>query len=125
MWVFLSGPLGAGKTTLMRYILQAMGVSGRVKSPTYTLVEPYTLREGIVYHFDLYRLESPEQLETIGIRDYLDQKALCCIEWPEKGQGYLPDCDLMITLSFKHDPEHRQLTVKGETEQGQALVKAL
>ena len=99
--VFLNGELGAGKTTLVRGVLREAGFSDAVKSPTFTLVEEYTIAGRKVFHFDLYRLTSPEELETIGIRDYLAQPSLCFIEWPELGRGFLPNADCIINLTIK------------------------
>lgn len=107
--VLLKGDLGAGKTTLVRGLLRSLGFDGTVKSPTYTLVEPYQINGRSIYHFDLYRLGDPEELEYMGGRDYWDSDALCLIEWPEKALAYLPEADLQLTIL--HKGEQRRVIV--------------
>ena len=97
--VFLKGDLGAGKTTLVRGFMRAAGHKGAVKSPTYNIVEEYKLNKRQFFHFDLYRLVDPEELEWIGIADYFQEKSVCFIEWPEKGEGYLATPDLILSLT--------------------------
>ena len=107
--IYLQGPLGAGKTTFVRGFLQGLGFSGKVKSPSYTLVEPYSINNLTVYHFDLYRIKAPEELETLGMRDYIDNHSLLLIEWPEHGKKYLPAAD--IICEFQIEANRRILTV--------------
>lgn len=110
--VFLNGDLGAGKTTLVRAALRAMGHQGAVKSPTYNIVEPYLIGTKPVYHFDLYRIFDPEELEALGMRDYLAQKALIFIEWPSRGAGVLPAADLTIQIDLVDtQPEARRILI--------------
>lgn len=121
--IYLEGDLGTGKTTLTRGILHGLGHRGAVRSPTYTLIEPYRLPEGPVYHLDLYRLADPDELEYLGLRDLLDERARWLIEWPERGGGLLPPPDLSIRIA--HLAEGRRLTLRGETPPGCAILAGL
>ncbi len=100
--VYLSGELGAGKTTLVRGILSRFGFDGIVTSPTYTLVETYSSQQMHIYHFDLYRVESPEELEMIGIRDMIACDSICLIEWPDRGSGFLPQPDYEFDIRYSN-----------------------
>jgi tRNA threonylcarbamoyladenosine biosynthesis protein TsaE len=110
--IFLNGDLGAGKTTLVRGLLRSLGYQGTVKSPTYTLVEPYEINGQSIYHFDLYRLGDPEELEYIGGRDYWNSDALCLVEWPEKAQGYLPKADIILNLEYLDEGRNLEIIEK-------------
>lgn len=125
--IFLEGTLGAGKTTLCRGVLRAFGYQGAVKSPTYTLVEAYQFEDQPIYHFDLFRLGDPEELEYLGIRDYFSSANLCLIEWPERGRGFLPAADLevkvkVITVAGK---TQRQADISAQTAVGKEILNRL
>jgi len=122
-FVFLQGDLGAGKTTLVRGLIQARGHIGNVKSPTYTLVEPYDLPSGRIAHFDLYRIADPQELDFIGLRDYLRDYPLCLFEWPEKAAGMLPTPDLRIEIDYA--PPGRNLQLHADTHKGEEVLEKL
>lgn len=121
--VYLHGNLGAGKTTLVRGLLHAAGHVGKVKSPTYTLVEPYSLENYNIYHFDLYRFTDDEEWEAAGFRDYFNQQSVCIIEWPEKAENVLPTPDINITFTIKS--AGRSVSVTAHSERGQQCLRAI
>ena len=98
--VYLRGDLGAGKTTLVRGALKALGHQGLVKSPTFTLVESYSLPPYEIYHFDLYRISDPEELDYIGIREFCNKQTICFIEWPDLGKPMVPKPTLEISIEY-------------------------
>lgn len=119
--LFLHGALGAGKTTLVRGFLRGLGYGGIVKSPTYTLIESYEINGNEIYHFDLYRLNAPEELETIGVRDYFIQDGICLVEWPEKAGTRLGVPDLLIRI--KDQEGCRQVSLEAQGPLGRAIIK--
>ena len=121
--VYLRGDLGAGKTTLARGFIHALGYTGKVRSPTYTLVEPYPCERCPVFHLDLYRLADAEELEWLGLRDMLAEPALLLVEWPERGSGILPPADLTIELQYSGSTREAHLTAA--TDAGKYLLSGL
>jgi tRNA threonylcarbamoyladenosine biosynthesis protein TsaE len=124
--VYLQGALGVGKTTWVRGFLRGLGYQGTVKSPTFTLVEPYEARGTRVYHLDLYRLSGPDELEDLGVRDYFDDEAICLVEWPERGRDRLPAADVAITMAYAEPGTvpagMRRVRLEGRTVRGQGCV---
>ena len=121
--IYLQGELGAGKTTLARGLLRALGHTGKVRSPTYTLIEPYLLESGAVYHLDLYRLGDAHELEDLGLRDLLAEQALLLVEWPERGAGVLPEADLRI--SIEHREKGREVRLDPVSLTGQHYISSI
>jgi tRNA threonylcarbamoyladenosine biosynthesis protein TsaE len=121
--IFLSGELGAGKTTLVRGLLQALGHAGPVKSPSYALVEVYKLSRLYLYHFDFYRFNNPAELGEAGFREYFTPEAVCLVEWPEKAAGALPAADMTVTL--RAAGSGRMADIHADTETGRACLKHL
>lgn len=120
--VYLEGQLGAGKTALARSILKAMGYAGKVKSPTYALVELYTISRLNLYHFDLYRFEDPAEWVDSGFREYFNPESICIVEWPEKGGAHLPGPDIRISLDIEGDGRHVEIIATSEAG-GQCLMQ--
>lgn len=118
--VALAGDLGTGKTSVVRAMLRALGVTGAVRSPTFTLVEPYVVSSLNFYHFDFYRLADPEEFSFAGFRDMFGKSSVCLVEWPDKAAGHLPAADLRITLQVAGAGRHASLTAA--TERGAACL---
>jgi tRNA threonylcarbamoyladenosine biosynthesis protein TsaE len=121
--VALSGDLGSGKTTLSRGILRGLGYQGKVKSPTYTLVELYNLSKLDLYHFDFYRFNDPQEWLDAGFRDYFDPGTVCLVEWPERAGDLLPVPDLRVSLSV--EGEGRRVRIAAQTELGKRCLERL
>ena len=133
--ISLGGDLGAGKTTFSRHLIQALGYEGRVKSPTYTLCEPYPLQikggNPIVtasitaHHFDLYRMRDPLEWQEAGFAEHFDEPGFCLVEWPEKAEGTLPAFDIDIRLETGEQESERQIELKANSERGIAVIEKL
>lgn len=125
MRIHLRGELGSGKTTLVRALLRALGWSGRVKSPTYTLVELYEFSSLYFYHFDLYRFRDPREWDEAGFREFFNDHSVCVVEWPEKAAGLLPPPDLEIALRHAAGGESRQADISILSDTGTRCASAL
>ena len=121
--VYLSGELGAGKTTLARGILRGLGYDGRVKSPSFALVEPYKLSRLYLYHFDFYRFTSPRELGEAGFREYFNPESVCLVEWPDNAAGVVPAADIRIEMKIAGSG--RQIEIDAETEAGRRCLRQL
>ena len=118
--IFLHGELGAGKTTFARGILRGLGYQGKVKSPTYNLIELYKISRLYLYHFDLYRFEDPTEWEDTGFREYFNPASICVVEWPQKAEGLLPPADL--TFLFRLSDTGRIVEIKADTQAGELCL---
>lgn len=127
--ISLEGDLGAGKTSFARYLIQAMGHEGKVKSPTYTLCEPYPLQFKdhaiTIYHFDLYRMRDPLEWQEAGFAEHFDVPGICLIEWPEKAEGTLPGFDIQIQLSTGADENERAIKINAITPSGKLALQEI
>ena len=126
--VFLRGKLGTGKTTWVKGFLSEYDYTGPVKSPTYTLVEPYTFENAIIYHFDLFRLATPEELDGIDIRDYFDDHSIRLIEWPEIADNFLPPADIDIGIEYcpdSADQSRRTVTYTSGSDRGRLILSQI
>ena len=126
MNISLEGDLGAGKTTFARYLIQSLGHEGKVKSPTYTLCEPYPISKSsqlfTVHHFDLYRMRDPLEWQEAGFAELFDVSGFCFIEWPEKAEGTLPPFDIQIRLEAGNNDDERSITIHALSEQGKSVI---
>jgi tRNA threonylcarbamoyladenosine biosynthesis protein TsaE len=127
--ISLEGDLGAGKTTFARHLIQALGHEGKVKSPTYTLCEPYPLKlkeQAItVHHFDLYRMRDPLEWQEAGFAEHFDVPGICLIEWPEKAEGTLPNFDIQIQLSAGADENERSIKLNALSQSGVSALQGI
>jgi tRNA threonylcarbamoyladenosine biosynthesis protein TsaE len=123
MVIFLSGELGAGKTTLVRGMLRALGITERIKSPTFSLLELYTVSSLYLYHFDFYRFKHPDEWVDAGFREYFNAASVCLVEWPEKAGSHLPAPDLRITMATSDSA--RSITLSDESEAGRKCLQHL
>ncbi len=122
-FIALQGELGAGKTTFARGFLQALGHTGTVKSPTYTILEPYQIGEWVIHHFDLYRLADPEELELIGAHEMFEENCINLIEWPEQGEGWLPEMDLWLKIEYRE--QARRFVLSAASQRGERVLAAM
>jgi tRNA threonylcarbamoyladenosine biosynthesis protein TsaE len=120
-WIYLRGELGAGKTTLVRGFLQGLGYRGRVKSPTYTLVEPYEINHQRIYHFDFYRINHSVELTYLGLEEYFTPSTICLVEWPDHAMDLLPDPDILALLTTHN--QGRQLQLESKTPRGDVIME--
>lgn len=123
--VFMHGDLGAGKTTMVRGMLQGLGLQGKVKSPTYTLVEPYVFSRFNLYHFDLYRFTDENEWEAAGFRDYFNDASVCVVEWPERAPHMLPEPDFEIKIALMTTRAGRQLQLSARTAAAESCINQI
>lgn len=123
--IYLQGQLGTGKTTLVRGFLKKLGYKDKVRSPTFNLFEIYQIKDQIICHLDLYRLQHPEELLYVGIVDYFNKKNICLIEWPENGKGFLPPQDLFCSFDFGTKDKERIVKIVSNSSLGQSIVKKI
>ena len=133
--ISLEGDLGAGKTTFARHLIQALGYEGRVKSPTYTLCEPYPIRMKhnnapttlniTAHHFDLYRMRDPLEWQEAGFAELFDESGFCLVEWPEKAEGTLPAFDIQIQLIAGDDENERNISLQAKSSQGITIIEKM